>query len=219
MASTRAEQKSATELALRRAAISLMTERGYDATSTDDIARAAGVSPRTFFNYFASKEAVVLLPEHLLADLAGQALRRRPLGEDVAASLAATTIDTAQAVAAMGGPGPQLPLMLATFRLMFHERSLRQIFLDRRAAMEEAIWAILRERGVAAEDLGARAAVTTVVALAYLGLSSWVESDGAEPLVAVVARCLLLAPDPTRFAAGVTTARPVVEPEVEPTTG
>ena len=59
----------ATERAMREAALRLMSERGYDATSTDDIARAAGVSPRTFFNYFASKDAVVLLPEGVFLEL------------------------------------------------------------------------------------------------------------------------------------------------------
>ena len=84
--------------------------------------------------------------------------------------------------------------------------------LDRQ--LRERFETFMRERGVAEADLGARTAVTTVVALAYLGLRSWVEADGAEPLVAVVARCLLLAPDPARFAVGVTAARPAVEPNV-----
>ena len=66
----------ATERAMREAALRLMSERGYDATSTDDIARAAGVSPRTFFNYFASKDAVVLLPEGVFLELVTSALDR-----------------------------------------------------------------------------------------------------------------------------------------------
>ena len=68
----------ATERAMREAALRLMSERGYDATSTDDIARAAGVSPRTFFNYFASKDAVVLLPEGVFLELVTSALDARP---------------------------------------------------------------------------------------------------------------------------------------------
>jgi AcrR family transcriptional regulator len=204
MAGSRAEQKLATELALRQAAVRLMTERGYEATSTDDIARAAGVSPRTFFNYFPTKESVVLLPEDLLPDLAANALRKRPLGEDVAASLAAAALEVVTAFDSLGGPQIQRHQVVAGLRLMFGERSLRQIFLDRRAATEDVIWEVLRGRGVAEEDLGARAAVATVVGLTYLGLHEWVDGDGEEPLPAVVARCLLLVPDPTRFAAGVT---------------
>ena len=59
----------ATERAMREAALQLMREGGYEATSTDDIARAAGVSPRTFFNYFATKEDVVFITEDVVPGL------------------------------------------------------------------------------------------------------------------------------------------------------
>jgi AcrR family transcriptional regulator len=208
-AGSRAERRSATEVALRASAVRLIAERGYEATSTDDIARAAGVSPRTFFNYFPTKESVVLLPDGLLAEVVGAALRRRPLGEDVAVSLAATALDVATSLEALaaGAEGSGVPgeLMVSMVRVMFVERPLHQVLLERRAATEEAIWEVLRERGTAAGDLGARGAVATVVSLTYLGLRTWVEGEGAEPLRAVVARCLLSAPDPARFAVGVTT--------------
>src|SRR5215207_6041856 len=71
----RARRKRATERALREAALRLVSERGYEATSTDDIARAAGVSPRTFFNYFPTKSAVVFLPEEILPALVTAGLR------------------------------------------------------------------------------------------------------------------------------------------------
>jgi AcrR family transcriptional regulator len=50
---------------LVRAAVELFTERGYDDTTIDDIAAAAGVGRRTFFRYFAGKEDAVS-PDHEL---------------------------------------------------------------------------------------------------------------------------------------------------------
>jgi AcrR family transcriptional regulator len=45
------------------AAVRLFTERGYDETTIDDIAAAAGVGRRTFFRYFRSKEDAIS-PDH-----------------------------------------------------------------------------------------------------------------------------------------------------------
>jgi mycofactocin system transcriptional regulator len=56
----RAGRPSATTRSeLERVALALFRERGFDATTVDDIARAAGIGRRTFFRYFASKNDVV----------------------------------------------------------------------------------------------------------------------------------------------------------------
>ena len=140
-------------MALRTAAVRLMTDRGYEATSTDDIAREAGVSPRTFFNYFPTKESVVPLPADILPGLVERALRARPADEDVLHSLVATALATVTTIAALPGADESF---VATVRLMFGERQLRQIFLERQSLAEERAWSVLLDRGVAADDLGAR---------------------------------------------------------------
>ena len=62
----REQKRIATKRALQVALMRLALERGFDNVTVEEVAQAAGVSPRTFFNYFPSKPAAVLgLPEEV----------------------------------------------------------------------------------------------------------------------------------------------------------
>jgi AcrR family transcriptional regulator len=56
----RERKRQATRRAIQLAAIDLVAENGLEGTTVDEISRRADVSPRTFFNYFPSKEAAII---------------------------------------------------------------------------------------------------------------------------------------------------------------
>lgn len=60
--SLRDRQRAQIRAEIRRAAFRLFIERGYDTVTTEEIATAAGVSPRTFFRHVPTKEDLLLAP-------------------------------------------------------------------------------------------------------------------------------------------------------------
>jgi AcrR family transcriptional regulator len=66
---------------LERAALELFLERGFTATSVDDIAARAAVSRSTFFRYFGSKEAVIFAPFDAVGESLAAAILSRPSPE------------------------------------------------------------------------------------------------------------------------------------------
>jgi AcrR family transcriptional regulator len=56
----RERKRRATRLAIQQAALRIAIEHGLSAVTVDEVSRRADVSPRTFFNYFPSKEQAIL---------------------------------------------------------------------------------------------------------------------------------------------------------------
>jgi AcrR family transcriptional regulator len=76
----REQKRIATKRALQLALLRLSLERGFDNVTVEEVAQAAQVSPRTFFNYFASKEEAVGTP-HGPMDLTADEITRYEDGD------------------------------------------------------------------------------------------------------------------------------------------
>lgn len=83
----RAQKKEATKARIVDAALQLFHTRGFDATTTKEIARKAGIAEGTVFNYFETKEDIALHffdqeVDHAIAAVrANRRLRKAPLDE------------------------------------------------------------------------------------------------------------------------------------------
>jgi AcrR family transcriptional regulator len=86
----RERKKARTRAAPRRPALRLFCEQGYAATTVDQIAAAAEVSPSTFFRYFPTKEDVVLQDDVDL--LAFEAFKAQPPGLSPIAAMRAAIV-------------------------------------------------------------------------------------------------------------------------------
>ncbi|MEV5725236.1 TetR family transcriptional regulator [Streptomyces pharetrae] len=80
-------RKAATRMEIARAAGGLFARHGLRATRAEDIAQAAGIAPRTFYRYFASKEEAVAPLYAAGAQRWAEAVREAPAGLTVPEAL------------------------------------------------------------------------------------------------------------------------------------
>jgi AcrR family transcriptional regulator len=125
---------------IARAAWDLFGSQGYEAVTVDEIARATGVSRRTFFRYFSSKEDVVVGTSDALAEAVLAAFARRPPHE---APLVAIQRAIRPVVVSHLAEADQAR---AIIRLLRESRTLRRAMLERHARMEERLAALLARK-------------------------------------------------------------------------
>jgi AcrR family transcriptional regulator len=89
----RERKKAATRSALATAALRLAAERGADLVTAEDIAAAADVSVRTFFNYFPTKEAAFVADDLARARAFVAAVAAAPVGVPVWELLRRSALD------------------------------------------------------------------------------------------------------------------------------
>jgi len=169
----RERKKQATRKALRDAALRLALERGPGNVRVDDIAAAAGVSPRTYNNYFSSREQAIV---------AGvTAEREARVAAAVAARPAAVRLSDAVTEAIVEqytDPGSHDP---GTLLLITTRPALRDAFLGTAAGIEHSLTAVIAERLGDTSQHTARVLSASVAAAVRIALQQWVRPATASP--------------------------------------
>ncbi|MFF7468003.1 TetR family transcriptional regulator [Streptomyces sp. NPDC008092] len=173
-------QRQRQRLDISRHAVRLFAAQGVAATSGEQIARAAGVSERTLWRWFPSKESCVepLLTQSVAAFRT--VLRAWPPGADLTEHLRA-----AYRPALDPSSGGDAEAVLTVIRLTHDEPALRAVYLVLREQAEDTFTEVLAERaGGAAGLLGVRmraAAMNAVLGVATDDLARAVAGEGVTP--------------------------------------
>ncbi|XVV09555.1 TetR family transcriptional regulator [Actinoplanes sp. CA-131856] len=164
---------------LKVAALQLMAARGFDTVTVDEIVAAAGVSRRTFFRYYASKEDVVIEMLETLGDQMRAELASRPADEPTAMALR-HAVEVA-VLDCKDNTGKALPVV----RLVLRTPALYARSLERQAAWRDDMTDVLAARlgRDRVSDMFPGLAVGIALTALEDVLRRWAESDGtADPL-------------------------------------
>jgi AcrR family transcriptional regulator len=167
-------QKEQTRFDLALAAFELVDTQGLAKVRVPEIAAAVGVSPRTFNNYFASKEqAVAWLAGRHAAGMAS-ALRGRPEGEPLGEALVVAVTGQYRPVREDGLP----PYWLRDFRaLVAREPALHGEYLKAMAAAERQLADAIAPRTPAGTLLDARVLAGMVAGAERAAVMYWMETQ------------------------------------------
>jgi len=183
--SLRERKKLATRRRLRRVALALFAERGYSNVTAEEIAEAAEVSTRTFFNYFPSKEAVLLSadPERLLQvrENVMAAPAGTPAVEVLHLALTAWAREVVAQLAELGGDPSKWLRRIKAARADLHLRAAQAARME---AIERTITGALAERLDTDPDLDPYPALLAVLASGVFrtSMAAWARSGGSVSL-------------------------------------
>ena len=146
--SLRDRTRRAVQKEIGDAALNLFVSRGYDATTIDDIAAAVGMSPRSVFRYFATKEEIVVGKLKIGAEEMLDILRARPSDEPVWTSLR-------RLFDIVDRPDHQ-QIMKPIQRVVFETPALLAAYLQNLHSLQDAVAKVLLGRARAAGTAYAR---------------------------------------------------------------
>jgi len=165
----RERKKARTRASLREHALRLFRDQGYQATTVEQIAAAAEVSPSTFFRYFPTKEDLILQDDMDVRML--DALSRQPAG---LAPVTAIRAATKEALTSFGYD--DMAQIRETIKLTLTVPEIRARAMDEFARAIEAIAeAIGKRAGRPPDDMAVRTLAGAVVGVIMSVTIPWQE--------------------------------------------
>jgi AcrR family transcriptional regulator len=175
--SRRELNKAATRQAISNSTLELLRSEGPGNFTVEDIADAAGVSRRTFFNYFNSTEAAIASVTHGFLDTVLEQFRLRPADEPILESARAALVELADPMT--------IAPMAELFSLTQASPVLARSELEAWDHCTEQIIAAARERGVhhpanQMDELYLRALAGSVISCGKAAMEIWFARCGTD---------------------------------------
>ncbi|MET9493351.1 TetR family transcriptional regulator [Streptomyces sp. NPDC006552] len=182
----RERKKLKTRTAIREATYRLIMDQGYDATTVEQIAEAAEVSPSTVFRYFPTKEDIVLTDE--FDPVLERELRARPADESIIDSLRHVIEESL--LRAVQSEDAEVTRLRT--RLQVEVPAVRSRMMESMSVTGQMVCRVLADRtGRDAGDLEVRVYAMSVVGALMEATMYWAEQgDAGEALRDVTVRAL-----------------------------
>jgi AcrR family transcriptional regulator len=169
----RERKKARTRASIREHALRLFSEQGYAATTIEQIAAAADVSPATFFRYFPSKEDVVLQDDFDIVTLAELDAQPSGLGPIAAFRAAATAAHKKMT-------DDDRALFALTTQLAFQTPEIRARAIDELMRSTDVIAAAIAARlGRSPDDFASRNVTGAIIGVIMTATMPWDEMGAA----------------------------------------
>ena len=179
----RERKKQKTRESIQRTALRLFEKQGYAETTIEQIAAAVEISPSTFFNYFPTKEDVVLYDAY--DPMAIRLFLERPKDEPLNVGLRKVL----EALAAEFQRDERT--ILARGRLYMEVPELRSRIGDEVERTQVMVVQMLAERtGRRSDDFELRVTARVVIGAVYEATLEWMRSNGRSGLVELFNRAL-----------------------------
>lgn len=180
----RERKKLKTRRAIRAAAFRRFAEQGYEATTVDQIAADADVSPSTFFRYFPTKEDLVIRDDY--DPLMEAALRARPAGESLVESIRHAMVEPLRKIIAVEQEDMLLRMRILIDNPVVNARNQAEMHHTR-----DMLLNVFCERsGRSPQDLELRVQIAAFLAATMETVLYWSERDGQDDIVTLLEQAL-----------------------------
>lgn len=174
-----ARTRRAAYVEIAEVAMELFLERGFDSTTIEEIAAAAGISRRSFFRYFGTKEDAVL------GGMAGQGVEMRDALEAIPLEVPPWEA-MHQALSTVGDLTGRSGRTLTIARMMYGTPTLRARSAEKHLHWQELLVPNIRRRlgqdAQSADDPSASAIVAAAIACLDAAGEAWTAGDGTADL-------------------------------------